>query len=193
MAKEMIFQRPALTQAWANLKEGDLYVFDVVSDYPKKYHLDKSKDGPIGQDDPPVVYEVEDILYCIGNDTVTAILGKGKDKVLVVLSKDLPYLLIQGKDQIKVPLEKHGKEGVYGIKKLFPDYQLEAVVVNPKIKTLEELGVLKSMVKQALADKDLVEGGKNEPARKPNRKNQGGPEKERLEDGRDPADPHACE
>jgi len=191
MAKEMIFQRPALTQAWANLKEGELYFFDTVTDYGKKYHLDKTKDGPIGIDTDP--YEVEDIFDCIGDDTVTAILGKGKDKVLTVLSKELPYLLIQGKNQIKIPLEDHGKEGVYGIKRLFPDYQLDAVVINPKIKTLEELGVLKSMIKQVLAEKDLVEGGKHEPARKPNRKDQRGPAKERLEDGRDPSDPHACE
>ena len=118
-------------------------------------------------------------------------MGKGSDKLLVVLTKTLPYLLIQGKDQKKIPLEDHGKEGVYGIKKLYPGYRLEAVVVNPGVKTLEKLGVLKSIIKQAVSAKDLLKGEGDAP--KKNRKNQAGPEKERLEDGRDPADPHACE
>lgn len=192
MAKEMIFQRPALTEGWANLKEGDLFYFDTVSgNYPKKQHLDNSKDGPIGSDSDP--YEVEDVLYCIGDDTIAAILGKGKDKLLVVLTKALPFLLIQGKDQKKIPLEQHGKEGVYGIKKLFPDYQLEAVVINPKIQTLEKLGVLKSIINQAVKAQDFLKGEENGSAGKKNRKNQAGPGKERLEDGRDPADPHTCE
>ena len=60
MAKEIIFQSPGLTKGWDTLKAGDyLYYFDTANDYAKKYHLDLSKDGPIGRDDnPDLVYEV---------------------------------------------------------------------------------------------------------------------------------------
>ncbi len=109
----------------------------------------------------------------------------------VVLTKTLPFLLIQGKDQKKIPLEQHGKEGIYGIKKLYPGYRLEAVVVNPKIKTLEKLGVLKSIVKQAVSAKDFLKGEGD--ARKKNRKNQAGPQEKGLEAGSQPLDSDPCE
>ena len=138
-----------------------------------------------------IVYEVEDVLDCIGDDTIAAILGKGSDKLLVVLTKTLPFLLIQGKDQKKIPLEQHGKEGVYGIKKLYPGYRLEAVVVNPSIKTLEKLGVLKSIVKQAVSAKDLLKGEGD--AHKKNRKDKTSPEKKGLEAGGQATDSDPCE
>ena len=47
---EKVYQSPALTQGWENLKDGDLYWFDTVNDYAKKYHLDK-KTAPIGWDE----------------------------------------------------------------------------------------------------------------------------------------------
>jgi len=191
MAKEMIFQRHVLTKAWDEIEEKDPCFFDTVNTYPKKYHIDGMKDGPIGWEDDPCT--VEDVKEMIEDETCSAILSNKKDKLLVVVQKTLPAVLVQGKTKQKIPWEDYAKYGVWAIKRNYPDYKLDAVVINPKIKTLEELGVLKSMIKQVLAEKDLVEGGKNEPARKPNRKDQAGPAKERLEDGRDPFDPHACE
>ena len=47
---EKVYQSPALTQGWENLKDGDLYWFDTVNDYAKKHHLDK-KTAPIGWDE----------------------------------------------------------------------------------------------------------------------------------------------
>jgi hypothetical protein len=49
---EKVYRSPALTQGWENLQDGELYMFDTVNDYAKKYHLDK-KNAPIGFDDPP--------------------------------------------------------------------------------------------------------------------------------------------
>jgi hypothetical protein len=191
MSKEIIFQRPALTQGWENLKPGELYFFDTVNKYAKKYHLDLSKDGPIGRDEPSIVYEVEDILGCIGDDTIATILTRGPDKLLVLLTKELPYLLIQGKDQKRISLEDHGKEGIYGIKKLYPDYQLEAVVINPRMKTLEKLGVLKSIIKQAVKAKDFLKGGVD--VAKETGQDQAGPERQEPPTGGQTPDSNPCE
>ena len=70
MAKEIIFQSPGLTKGWDNLKAGDyLYYFDTANDYAKKYHLDLSKDGPIGRDDnPDLIYESK--ISSIASETI---------------------------------------------------------------------------------------------------------------------------
>jgi hypothetical protein len=44
---EKVYQSPALTQGWENLQDGELFMFDTVNDYAKKYHLDK-KNAPSG-------------------------------------------------------------------------------------------------------------------------------------------------
>ena len=191
MTKEMIFQRPVLTKAWDAIEEKDPCFFDTVNNYPKSGHIDGMKDGPIGWDDAPCT--VEDVWDCIGDDTCTAILVKNKDKLLVVVQKALPAILVQGKTKKKISWEDYAKYGVWAIKRHYLDYRLDAVVINPKIKTLEGLGVLKSIISQVLAEKDLVEGGKHEPARKTNRSDQTGPQEEGLEAGGQPPDSDPCE
>jgi hypothetical protein len=183
---EEVYQSPALTQGWEGLKERNLYWFDTENDYPRKHHLDR-KNAPIGWDEAP--YSVEEAWECIGDDTCTAILASGKEKVLVVVKQDLPAVLIQGKDQKEVKWEDYAREGVMAIKGLYPNYSLEAVVINPKIKTLEDLGVLKSIIKRVTEGKDWLKGGENEPARKKARNDQGSSSGEGPGPGGLPSDP----
>jgi hypothetical protein len=137
---EKVYKSPALTQGWENLKAGNLYWFDTVNDYAKKHHLDK-KTAPIGWDEEALT--VEEAKECCEDDACTAILANKKDKVLVIVKADLPYVLAEGKAQVRIDWEAYAKDGVMAIKRLFKGYALEAVVINPKVKTLEGLGVLK--------------------------------------------------
>jgi len=165
-------------------------MFDTVNDYAKKYHLDK-KNTPIGWDEPP--YTVEDVKECCGDDACTAILANKKEKVLVIVKADLPYILAEGKAQVRVGWEAYAKDGMMAIKRLFKGYVLDAVVINPKVKTLEGLGVLKAIIHRVMAGKDLMKGATDEPANKPNRKNQSSPKGKGPEPGGNPADSHPGE
>lgn len=187
---EKVYQSLALTKGWENLQDGELYMFDTVNDYAKKYHLDK-KNTPIGWDEPP--YTVEDVKECCGDDACTAILANKKEKVLVIVKADLPYILAEGKAQVRVGWEAYAKDGMMAIKRLFKGYVLEAVVINPKVKTLEGLGVLKAIIHRVMAGKDLMKGATDEPANKPNRKNQSSPKGKGPEPGGNPADSHPGE
>lgn len=125
---EKVYQSPALTKGWENHQDGELYMFDTVNDYAKKYHLDK-KNTPIGWDEPP--YTVEDVKECCGDDACTAILANKKEKVLVIVKAGLPYILAEGKAQVRVGWEAYAKDGMMAIKRLFKGYVLEAVAINP--------------------------------------------------------------
>ncbi len=162
---EKVYQSPALTQEWENLKDNNLYWFDMVNDYPRKHHLDR-KNAPIGWDEAP--YSVEEAWQCIGDDACTAILGNKKEKVLVIVKADLPCVVVQGKGETRIGWESYAKDGMMAIKRLFKGYALEAVVINPKVKTLEDLGVLKTIIQRVMAGKDLVKGAGDAPPQNPN-------------------------
>ena len=106
---EKVYQSPALTQGWENLKDGDLYWFDTVNDYAKKHHLDK-KTAPIGWDEEALT--VEEAKECCEDDACTAIFANKKDKVLVIVKADLPYVLAEGKAQVRIGWEAYAKDGV---------------------------------------------------------------------------------
>jgi hypothetical protein len=187
---EKVYQSPALTEEWENLQDGDFYLFDTFNDYAKKYHLDK-KTAPIGWDEE--AYTVEEAKECFEDDACTAILGNKKEKVLVIVKADLPWVLAEGKAQVRISWEAYAKDGVMAIKKLFKGYALEAVVINPKVKTLEGLGVVKAIIQRVMAGKDLMKGADDEPADKPNRKNQGSPKGKGPEPSSNPPDSHPGE
>ena len=187
---EQVYQSPALTEGWENLQDGDFYIFDTVNDYAKKYHLDK-KNAPIGWDEE--AYTVDEAKECFEDDACTAILTNKKEKVLVIVKADLPWVVAEGKAQVRISWETYAKDGVMAIKKLFKGYALEAVVINPKVKTLEDLGVLKAIIQRVMAGKDLMKGGADAPAHQPNRKNQGSPKGKGLEPGGHVPDPHSGE
>jgi hypothetical protein len=79
------------------------------------------------------------------------------------------------------------------IKRLFKGYVLEAVVINPKVQTLEGLGVFKAIIQRVMAGKDLMKGATDEPADKPNRKNQRNPKGKGPEPSGNPPDSHPGE
>jgi hypothetical protein len=182
---EKVYQSPALTQGWENLKDGDFYIFDTVNDYSKKYHLDK-KNAPIGWDEE--AYTVDEAKECFEDDACTAILTNKKEKVLVIVKADLPWVVAEGKGQTRIGWESYAKDGVMAIKKLFKGYALEAVVINPKVKTLEGLGVLKAIIQRVMAGKDLMKGADDVPVKEANRKNQGSPKGKGPEPGGDSPD-----
>ena len=188
--REKVYQSPALTEGWENLQNGDLYWFDTFNDYAKKHHLDK-KTAPIGWDEE--AYTVEEAKECVEDDACSAILATKKDKVLVIVKADLPYILVEGKKETRIAWETYAKDGVMAIKRLYKGYSLEAVVINPKVKTLEGLGVLKAVLQRIMAGKDLMKGATDDPADQPNRKNQGSPKGKGPEPGGDPADSHPRE
>jgi hypothetical protein len=163
--REKVYQSPALTEGWDNLQDGDFYLFDPVNDYAKKYHLDK-KNAPIGYDEDP--YTVDEAKECFEDDACTAILTNKKDKVLVIVKADLPYILAEGKAQVRVGWEAYARDGVMAIKRLFKGYALEAVVINPKVKTLENFGVLKAIIHRVMAGKDLMKGADDAPVTEAN-------------------------
>ena len=183
--REEVYQSPALTQGWENLKDEDLYWFDTAHDYPKKHHLDK-KTAPIGWDEAALT--VDEAKECIEDDACTAILTNKKDKVLVIVKTDLPYVLVEGKTQVRIEWEAYAKDGVMAIKRLFKGYALEAAVINPKVKTLEDLGVLKAVIQRIMAGKDLMKGATDVPADQPHRKNQKSLKGKGPKPGSDPAD-----
>jgi len=187
---EKVYQSPALTEGWETLKDGALYWFDTENDYAKKHHLDK-KNSPIGWDEEALT--VEEAKECCGDDACTAILANKKEKVLVIVKADLPYIVAEGKVQVRVGWESYAKDGVMAIKRLFKGYALEAVVINPKVKTLEGLGVLKAIIHRVMAGKDLTKGADDALAEKPNRKNQGSPKGKGPESGSNPPDSHPGE
>ena len=187
---EKVYQSPALTQGWENLEDGDFYLFDTINDYSKKYHLDK-KNTPIGWDEE--AYTVDEAKECFEDDACTAILTNKKEKVLVIVKADLPYILAEGKAQVRIGWESYANDGVMAIKRLFKGYALEAVVINPKVKTLEGLGVLKAIIHRVMAGKDLTKGADDAPAKKSNRKNQGSAKGKGPEPGGNPPDTHPGE
>jgi hypothetical protein len=191
MMKETIFNRPVLTKAWEEINLKEPCFFDTVNTYAKKDHIDGMKDGPIGWEDDAMT--IEDCWDCIEDDICTVILSKGKDKALVVLERTLPAILIQGKKRIEIDWAEYAQEGCWSIREKLEGYRLEAIVINPKVKTLEGLGVLKKIIKQALAKKDLINGGTNEPADPTDRNDQGSPEEEGFGPGGNPPDNNACE
>ena len=187
---EKVYQSPALTTGWENLEDGDFYLFDTVNDYAKKYHLDK-KNAPIGWDED--AYTVDEAKECFEDDACTAILSNKKEKVLLIVKADLPYIMAEGKAQVRVGWEAYAKDGIMAIKRLFKGYALEAVVINPKVKTLEGLGVIKPIIQRVMAGKDLVKGAEDAPAEKPNRKDKSSPKGKGPEPSINPPDSHPGE
>jgi hypothetical protein len=187
---EKVYQSPALTKGWEDLKVDGLWMLDTINTYAKKYHIDK-KNTPIGWDEPP--YTVDDMKECIEDDACTIIFAGKKEKVLVIVKADLPYVLVEGKEETRISWETYAKDGLMAVKRQLKGYALEVVIINPKVKTLEAMGVLKAIIHRVMAGKDLMKGGTDEPADQPNRKNQKSPKGKRPKLGSDPADSHPGE
>jgi hypothetical protein len=190
--KERIFKSPALVEGWDNIgKESrKVWWFTTTESYGKRYSLDK--DGcPIWWDDQP--FPVSAVRESTGDDTCTIILKLNKAKLLVLINKDMPRVLIQGKIKKEIGWDDYTINGLMAVKRHCQKHSMEAVIINPRIKTLEEFGVLKSIIKKVIAARDVLKGDGNEPASKKNTKNKANPEAKGFGPGGFPPDQHGCE
>jgi len=152
---EMIYQSEALKNGWAGIGSNRTWWFDTTEEYGKPYTLDR-QGIPIGWDD--AVYPVEETRRCTGDNTCTIILTNKKQKALVLIHKDLDHVLILGNVDKKVTWEDYNRLGLWAVKKHLTEYDLDAIIINPKIKTLEKFKVLKSVIKKVIATRNLMKG-----------------------------------
>jgi hypothetical protein len=160
MQQEIIYQSEALNNGWLGIGSDRTWWFDTSEEYQKRYTLDK-KGIPIGWDDG--VYPVEETRQCTGDNTCTIILANKQKKALVLVHKDLDHVLILGSINKKVEWEDYNSQGLWAIKKHLTEYSLDAVIINPKIKTLEKFKVVKAIIKKVIETRNL-EGKDHEPA-----------------------------
>lgn len=168
---EKIYQSESLINGWSAIGPSRTWWFDTSEVYPKQYTLDY-QGVPICWDDD--VFQVEETRVCTGDDTCTIMLAdKENKKVMVMIHKDQPNVLIKGAVVKEVTWADYNREGLWAIKKHCPGYRLDAVIINPKMKTLQKYNILKNLVKEVVKDKG--KGEVNEPAAKKDAKNQGIP------------------
>ena len=160
---EMIYQSEALSNGWAGIGSQRIWWFDTAEQYSKIYTLDR-QGIPIVWDDE--TFSVEEIRQCIKDDTCTIILSDNKKKALVLIHKDLDNVQILGGVEKDIFWEDYNRQGLYAIKKHCTGYELEAVIFNPKIKTLEKFKVVKAIIKQVIETRDLIKGKDHEPTQK---------------------------
>jgi len=160
---EMIYQSESLANGWAGIGSNRTWWFDTSEDYGKLYTLDR-QGIPIGWCDG--VYQVEETRQCTRDNTCTIILTNKKQKALVLIHRDLEHVLILGGVDKKVEWEDYNRMGLWAVKKHLTEYDLEAVIINPKIKTLEKFKVVKAIIKKVLETRDLMKGDDHEPAQK---------------------------
>jgi len=168
---EKIYQSESLINGWIAIGPSRTWWFDTSEVYPKQYTLDY-QGVPICWDED--VFQVEETRLCTGDDTCTIMLAdKENKKVMVMIHKDQPNVLIKGAVDKEVTWADYNREGLWAIKKHCPGYRLDAVIINPKMKTLQKYNILKGLVKEVVKDKG--KGEVNEPAAKKDAKNQGVP------------------
>lgn len=173
---ERVFKGEELTKGWRGITDNKSKVwwFDTSEEYSKRYSLDRAG-VPIYWDDG--TYTVEDIRESTMEDTCTVVLtDKRERKALVIVHKKVPQVLIRGAVEKDIEWEEYTREGLWSVKKHCLAHTLEAVVINPKIKTLNSMGFVKSLVAKALEGKDLLKEGGNGSPDKENTKDQGNAE-----------------
>ena len=164
---ERIYQSKALTEGWANIGAGKTWWFDTSEVYQKRYSLDL-QGIPIYWDDESFI-SVE-IQACTMDDICTIILSQNKKRALVMVSSKLEHVKVLGGVQKDVSWEDYTRQGLWAVKKHMPDYALQAVIINPNIKTLEKFKVVKAIIKKVVEARDYIQGGNDEPGNEENKK-----------------------
>jgi hypothetical protein len=165
---EMIYQSQELSNGWAGIGSHRTWWFDTATQYSKIYTLDR-QGIPIVWDDE--VFGVDETRQCTGNNTCTIILKDKKKKVLVLIHKDLDHVLIQGAVDKKISWQDYNQFGLWAIKKHLTGFDLEAVIFNPNIKTLEKFKVVKAIIKKIIETRNIIRGKNHEPASKKDKAN----------------------
>lgn len=190
--KERVFKSPALSQGWENIgsERNKTWWFTTTESYAKRYSLDKNG-APVYWDEES--FTVPEVRECTGDDTCSIILSHNNKKILVLIHKDMPKVLIQGKISKEIGWDDYTTNGLMAIKRHCQKHSLEAIIINPRIKTLEEFKVLKSIIKKVIEARELLKGDDSEPASKENTKDQGSPEGKATAAGGVAPDQHCSE
>ena len=165
---EMIYQSEALSNGWAGIGSHKTWWFDTAEQYSKIYTLDR-QGIPIVWDDE--VFSVEETRQCTKDDTCTIILTDKKKKALVLIHKDLDNVQILGGVEKELFWEDYNRQGLWAVKKYCTGYELEAVIFNPNIKTLEKFKVVKAIIKKVIETRNIIRGKDHEPASKKDKAN----------------------
>jgi len=160
---ERIYQSKVLTESWEKIRNDRPWWFDTSTEYPNVYTLD-AKGAPIVWDDEGVEFTIEETRQCTGDDTCTIILSHNKKRVLVMVSGKLEHVKVLGGVQKDVSWEDYTREGLWSVKKHISGFVLEAVIINPNIKTLEKFKVVKAIIKKVVEAREYIQGGNHEPA-----------------------------
>ena len=166
---ERIYQSKALTEAWGKIEIVRPWWFDSSTKYPDVYTLD-GKGVPVVWDDEGVEFTVEETRQCTGDDICSIILSQSKKRALVMVNSKLEHVKVLGGVQKDVSWEDYTRQGLWAVKKHMPDYALQAVIINPNIKTLEKFKVVKAIIKKVVDARDYIQGGNHEPGSEDNPK-----------------------
>ena len=165
--KERMFTGMALQKGWGKVT-GDrakVWWFCTTEKFAKRYSLD-GQGVPVAWDDEQ--FSVEEIKEGTGDDVCVAILNNDhEERLMLLVLADMPAILIQGRNCHPVTWEDYSMEGLYAIKKILPNTKLEAVIINPKIQTLEAFGVVRPIIEGIVEGTDFFnEGATDEPTTK---------------------------
>ena len=164
---ERIYQSKALSEGWANIGAGKTWWFDTSEVYQMRYSLDL-KGVPIYWDEES--FTSVEIKACTMEDICTIILSQNKKRALVMVNSKLEHVKVLGGVQKDVSWEDYTRQGLWAVKKHMPDYALQAVIINPNIKTLEKFKVVKAIIKKVVDARDYIQGGNHEPGSEENPK-----------------------
>jgi len=170
MKVEKVFKSQAVIDGWASIDQYRTWWFDTSVTYPKIYSLD-NEGIPICWDDE--TFPVEETRKATVDDTCTVILTNKNKKALIVIHKDLDHVMIQGSVTKEVTWENYNREGLWAAKKHCTGYTLDAVIINPKVKTLEKHKVVKAVIKKVIETANIMKGKDSGSAKKEDRENQG--------------------
>jgi hypothetical protein len=166
---ERIYQSKALTEGWGKIEIARPWWFDTSTTYPIVYTLD-SKGTPIVWDDEGAEFTVEETRQCTGDNTCTIILAQNKKRALVMVNSKLENVKVLGSVEKDISWEDYTRVGLLAVKKHISGFALEAVIINPNIKTLEKFKVVKAIIKKVVEARDYIQGGNDEPANQENPK-----------------------
>ena len=158
---ERIYQSKALSEGWGKIEIVRPWWFDTSTKYPNVYSLD-GQGAPIVWDDEGVEFTVEETRQCTGDDICTIILAQNKKRALVMVNSKLENVKVLGGVENDVRWEDYTREGLWAVKKHMSDYALQAVIINPNIKTLEKFKVIKAIIKKVVEARDYIQGGNDE-------------------------------
>ena len=87
-----------------------------------------------------------------------------------MVNSKLENVKVLGGVQKDVSWEDYSREGLWAVKKHISAFALEAVIINPNIKTLEKFKVVKAIIKKVVEARDYIQGGNHEPGSEENPK-----------------------